>query len=68
MQPFLRSGRQQPIKPRADQRIGLRHDPIDQFLAGRDIVNQPCDQAAGPGADIDIAVECTTQALRKGQV
>ena len=35
----LRSGRQHSFQPRADQRLGLRHDPIDQFLAGRDVIN-----------------------------
>src|SRR5829696_3147025 len=40
-----------------DDAFGVRHDPIDQFLYRRNVVNEACDHAATPSASIHIAVD-----------
>jgi hypothetical protein len=36
--------------------LGLFHDPADQFLAGRGLVDEPGDHSATPGPRIEVAV------------
>ena len=54
--------RRQSIHQRAGEAFqndffGLGHDPVDQFLARRDVIDQAGDHAAGPGAGIHLPVD-----------
>ena len=53
--PALR--RQHALEPLADELVRLSHDAVDQLLAGRDIVDQAGDHAAGPGTGIHVALQ-----------
>src|SRR6202043_3742948 len=52
--PFLSvspvSPRQQGLEAAADDLLRALHDPVDQLLACRDVVNEPGDHAAAPRA------------------
>src|SRR3954469_10364474 len=47
---------QQGCETAADYCLGLGHDPIDQFPAGRDVVDEPGDHPTAPGACVQLAV------------
>src|SRR6516165_6692585 len=47
---------QQAFETASDDCLSLDHDPFDQFLAGRNVVDQPGNHAATPGARIELAV------------
>src|SRR5215831_713709 len=52
--PILRG--QQVFETAPDDRLGLGHDPVDQFLAGRNVVDQPGDHPAAPRTCIQFAI------------
>jgi len=45
-----------PFETAPDDCLGLGHDPADQFLAGRDVVDEPGDHSTAPGTRIHVAV------------
>ena len=40
----------------ADQPLRLRHDPIDQLGDGWDVMDQPNNHAAAPGAGVHVTI------------
>ena len=54
---FATSPSKKSREPAADQLLRFAHDPIDQFLHRRNVVDQAGDHAAAPGAGIHIAVD-----------
>jgi hypothetical protein len=50
------SSGQQAFETTSDDCLGLGHDPVDQFLAGRNVMDEPGDHSTAPGARIQLAV------------
>src|SRR6266403_1024318 len=50
-------GAEQSCQPVQNEALGIRHDAVDQFLDGRNVVDQPGDHAAAPGAGIHVALD-----------
>src|SRR6266849_5991486 len=50
-------GAEQSHQPVPYQALGVRHDAVDQFFDGRDIVDETDDHAAAPGAGIHVSID-----------
>src|SRR5207248_4057685 len=54
--PWKISRGQQAFETASDDCLGLGHDPVDQFPASRNVVDESRDHPAAPGARIQLAV------------